>query len=81
MEKYIITREQMEAIKAFMLYRWNRDHNQDDTPNSNSFWANRLDELKICWYVQNQAAYLMTKRENGFKYFSSLLKESGIEIA
>ena len=80
---YTITPDQFMLLQGFMLYRWNANHGDEKTNSKfdeNSFWADQLDDADICWYVQNMAAHVMEKRENGWKYFRNLLKDEDIEI-
>lgn len=74
-----ITPEQFMLLQGFMLYIWNVKHG-DESSEYFSFWADQMDEAKIGWYTQNMAAYVMEKRENGWKYFRTLLKEQGIIV-
>jgi hypothetical protein len=75
---YQITSVQFSLLQSFMTHCWCTFH---DNENSEfEFWAKALDDAKIPWAVQNTAAYLMDKRENGFYYFRNLLKSKGIAI-
>lgn len=78
-ERYEITPDQFMLLQGFMLYVWNVNHG-DETSEYYSFWADQLDKAGVCWYVQNTAAYVMDKRENGWKYFRNLLQDKNIYI-
>jgi hypothetical protein len=73
-----ITNEQFNLLQGFMLHCWNVYYNNQKK--EFSFWAKQLDETAIPWSIQNDAACLMDKRENGFYYFRNLLKDKGIQI-
>lgn len=73
-----ITGKQFTLLQDFMFHCWNVYHNK--TKSAFDFWAERLDEAKIPWSIQNLAASLMEDRENGFRYFRELLSLKGIEI-
>jgi len=83
-KNYKITPDQFMLLQGFMLYIWNKNHGDDVKTKSkfdeNSFWATQLDDAGICWYVQNTAAYVMEKRENGWKYFRNLLEARGVYV-
>jgi len=74
-----ITNEQFNILQGFMLYIWNCNHN-DEKSVGHGYYSELMDEYGISWRVQNTAAYLMEKRENGWKYFRSLLKMEGIVV-
>jgi len=74
----MITQKQFSELQGFMLHCWNVFH--DNAPSEFDYWSKKLDELKISWHVQNTAAYLMNKRENGFLYFRNLLASKNIII-
>lgn len=78
-ERYEITPDQFMLLQGFMLYVWNVNHG-DESSEYYSFWAEQLDNANIGWYIQNTAAYVMDKRENGWKYFSSLLQDKDIYL-
>lgn len=73
-----ITQEQFRVIQDFMSHMWHHFHTEEKA--DLSFWAEKLDEMKIPWAVQNNAAYLMEDRENGFRYFRQVLKTKGINV-
>jgi len=74
---YIITEKQFELLRDFMTYVWHTVH--DGSKSHHEFWAKQLDELNIPFAVQNEAANLMEKRENGFFYFRGLLEKRDIK--
>lgn len=73
-----VTQEQFRLLQGFMLHCWAVYHEKANK--FFGFWAEQLDEAKIPWHIQNTAAYLMEDRENGFRYFRSLLSSKGIEV-
>lgn len=73
-----VTQEQFILLQGLMVHCWAVYH--EDADEDFEFWAEQLDEAKVPWHVQNTAAYLMNNRENGFRYFRSLLASQGIEV-
>lgn len=73
-----ITEEQKEELKGFFLYMFSYIHGEEQ--NHFSWWAQKLDNLKIPWIVQNLIAGAAEDKQNGYIYFSSLLKKLQIEV-
>ncbi|MCF6207511.1 MAG: hypothetical protein L3J47_11600 [Sulfurovum sp.] len=80
MKEVVITQEQFSTLQGFMLHIWNCNHGKPENKRDHTFYAEKMDEAGISWYVQNTAAYLMEKRENGWKYFRGLLASRGILV-
>lgn len=76
---YQITSDQFDSLLGFKLHIWNHYH--DESRCDFGFWAKKLDELQIPWFVQNTVAILMETRANGFSSLKSLLAKEGIEVS
>lgn len=80
-----ITEIQKDNLKGFFLYMWNYYHNKEDEyyqrdTNDFEFYAQKLDGLNISWLIQNNIAHAASDRNNGFIYFSTILKNLKIEV-
>lgn len=74
-----ITEEQFNMLLGFKLHIWTHYH-ENDASFDPVFWAQKLDEKGISWFVQNTVAILMETRANGFSSLAGLLKAEGIEV-
>ncbi len=74
-----INETQFDALLGFKLHIWNCYHESGEA--DFSFWAQKLDELKIQWYIQNTVAILMETRANGFSSLKNLLASKEIFVA
>ena len=73
-----ITEQQKKILSGFFLHCWNVFHN-----NEKAFWdfyADQLDRAGIPRNIQNLVAYAADKRDNGYIYFSTVLKNLEIKI-
>lgn len=75
--EHTINDTQYDALLGFKLHVWNHYHGE--TKMDFGFWAEKLDNLKIPWFVQNTVAILMETRSNGFSSLKNLLKNEGIQ--
>ena len=81
----VINEEQKENLSGFFLYMWNYNHNKEDPyyrreTNDFSFYAEKLDKLNISWRIQNIISFAADTKDNGYIYFSTLLKKLNIEV-
>jgi len=77
-EELSITRDQRDLLSGFFLHCWNVFHNGEK-----AFWdfyADQMDKAKISWRIQNLVAYAAENRDNGFLYFSTVLKNLNIKV-
>jgi hypothetical protein len=78
MRNITINQQQFEVLQGFMTHCWCVFHTSEKE--QFELWNNLMDELKIPFYAQNMASYLMRKKGNGTQYFSYLLEQEGIKI-
>ncbi len=76
---YQLNHEQFDFLLGFKLHIWNHYHSKDHKADF-EFWAQKLDGLKIPWFVQNTTAILMETRANGFSCLKNLLKIEGVTV-
>jgi len=78
MNELIISREQKDLLSGFFLHCWNVFHNKEKS--CWDFYAEQMDKAGISWRIQNLVAYAAEKRDNGFLYFSTVLKNLNIKV-
>ena len=76
-----ITRESYRELEALYVNQMvsNRyqldEHERNDIRDRNAYLAERLDQLKVSWVIQNAVAFAGTRRENWGRYNRDVISE------
>ena len=73
-----VNRKQVDLLSGFFVHLWCVKF--EGVKMDVRFWARELDRAKIPWNIQNKIAELAGVRNNKFLYFSTVLKNAGIEV-
>lgn len=74
-----LSQRQADTLSGFFVHLW--CVNFEGVKADYGFYANRLDELEVPWWVQNKVSGLADVRENNFFYFRTILKKIGVIVS